>query len=296
MTPVTIADLLHCKRQGRKIAMLTAYDFPMAAWVDASGVECVLVGDSLGMVVLGYQTTTMVTMEEMLHHAKAVRRGVTRALLIGDMPQCALEGTTQQVVAYAGRFVQEAGCNAVKVEWRPGMEEKAKAIITAGIPTMGHVGLTPQTVGAEGFGLRGKDAASAVRILEHALALEEAGCCAIVIECVPDRLAAAITQRLSIPTIGIGSGPACDGQVVVTHDLLGLFDRFTPRFVTRYANLAESIRASTAAFVQDVQAGRFPGTEQTPHMEAAELALFEQALARGPWWGLRQPQPLDKGP
>ena len=276
---VTIADLLERKRKSERIVMLTAYDFPMAKLVDEAGVDIVLVGDSLGMVVLGYETTTPVTMEDMLHHAKAARRGVARALLIGDMPFLSFRTSLAEAVRNAARFVQEAGCDAVKVEWKLGIEDTVKAIVDAGIPVMGHVGLTPQTAASEGgFGMRGKDAESAVRIVTQALALQEVGCFAMVLECLPDLVAQEITQQLSIPTIGIGSGPHCDGQVLVTYDLLGLFERFTPRFAKRYADLAATIRAAAAAYAQDVRTGAFPGREQTYRMAPEEFAKLKQEL------------------
>ena len=279
MTKVTIRELSQRKSEGGRISMLTAYDYPMAKLVDEAGVDIVLVGDSLGMVVLGYETTTPVTMEDMLHHAKAARRGVSRALLVGDMPFLSFRGPLADSVRNAARFVQEAGCDAVKVEWKPGIEDAAKAIIDAGIPVMGHVGLTPQTAASEGgFGMRGKDAESAVRIAAQAVALEEVGCFAMVVECIPDLLAQEITRRLRIPTIGIGSGPFCDGQVLVTHDLLGLFDRFTPRFVKRYADLAGTIRQAARAYIQDVRAGQFPGPDQTVTMRPEEFAKLKDAL------------------
>ena len=279
MTKVAIHDLLQRKREGGRIAMLTAYDYPMAKLLDESGVDVILVGDSLGMVVLGYETTAPVTMDEMIHHAKAARRGVVRALFVGDMPFLSFRSTLSDAVKHAGRFVQEAGCDAVKVEWKQGIEDVAKAIVDAGIPVMGHVGLTPQTASGEGgFGMRGKDAASAARILAQAIALQEVGCFAMVLECVPDLLAQEITQRLSIPTIGIGSGPHCDGQVLVTHDLVGLFDRFTPKFVKRYANVSEAIRQAAAAYVRDVRAGLFPGADQTVSMAPEEFAKLKQEL------------------
>jgi len=280
---VTIAHLQERKRRGEKITMLTAYDYPIAKLVDASGVDIVLVGDSLGMVVLGYETTAPVTMEEMLHHAKAVRRGVKHALLIGDMPLLSLTTSVAESVRHAQRFANEAGCEAVKVEWKGGIEETAKAIIAAGIPVMGHVGLTPQTAASEGgFGMRGKDAESARRIVAQAIALQEAGCCSMVLECVPDLVAKEITQQLRIPTIGIGSGPFCDGQVVVTYDLLGLFDRFTPTFVKRYADLASAIQQALGAYVSDVKASRFPGTEHTKTMTSEESVKFKTALGGAP--------------
>lgn len=259
--------------------MLTAYDYPVAKLVDESGVDIVLVGDSLGMVVLGYETTTPVTMDEMIHHAKAARRGVSRALLVGDMPFLSFRGSPEESVRNAGRFVQEAGCDAVKLEWKQGIEDVAKAIVDAGIPVMGHVGLTPQTAAAEGgFGMRGKDAQSAARIIGQALALEEVGCFAMVLECVPDLVAQEITQRLRIPTIGIGSGPFCDGQVLVTYDLIGLFERFTPKFVKRYADLAETIRRAVSDYVRDVKAGAFPDKDHTVSMAPEEFARLKREL------------------
>ena len=256
--------------------MLTAYDYPMARLLDGAGIDVVLVGDSLGMVVLGYETTTPVTMEEMLHHAKAARRGVARALLVGDMPFLSFRGSIVEAVKNAGRFVQEAGCDAVKVEWKPGIEDAAKAIVDAGIPVMGHVGLTPQTAAAEGgFGMRGMDAESAARILAQAVSLQDVGCFAMVLECIPDVLAREITARLAIPTIGIGSGPHCDGQVVVTYDLLGLFERFTPKFVKRYANLSETIREAATAYIREVKAGAFPGPSQTRTMPPEEFRKLQ---------------------
>ena len=279
MDRVTISSLLEKTARGEKITMLTAYDYPIAKLLDEAGVDVVLVGDSLGMVVLGQPGTTAVTMEQMLHHAAAVRRGISRALFVGDMPALAFHASTEETVRNADRFVQEAGCDAVKLEWKPGIEAIAQAIVAAGIPVMGHVGLTPQTAAGEGgFGMRGKTGEAAARIVAQALALEAAGCFAMVLECLPDAVAQEITARLRIPTIGIGSGPACDGQVLVTYDLLGLFDRFTPRFVKRYADLASTIREATAAYVEDVRTGRFPATAQTVMMAPDELIKFRQIL------------------
>jgi 3-methyl-2-oxobutanoate hydroxymethyltransferase len=280
---VTIPDLLGVAQQGHKITMLTAYDYPMARLLDEAGIDIVLVGDSLGMVVLGYDTTAPVTMEEMLHHAKAARRGVTRAVLIGDMPFMSFHGSLTDTVRNAGRFIQEAGCDAVKLEWKPGAEDVAKAIVDAGIPVMGHVGLTPQTAKAEGgFKVRGKDAESAIRIITQAIALQEAGCFAVVLECVPDAVAKELTERLTIPTIGIGAGPHCDGQVLVTHDLLGLFEPFTPTFVKRYAQLSEVIRKALESFRNEVRQGIFPGREQTFTMASEELVKLLQGLGERP--------------
>ena len=279
---VTLSDLQRHKAQGRKLAMLTAYDTPMAKLMDEAGVDIVLVGDSLGMVVLGYETTAPVTMDEMIHHAKAARRGVSRALLIGDMPFLSLRGSTTDAVQQAARFVQEAGCDGVKVEWKPGIEDVAKAIIDAGIPVMGHVGLTPQTAAGEGgFGVRGKDAASAERIIAQAVALQEVGCFAVVLECVPDLVAQEISRRLSVPTIGIGSGPFCDGQVLVTYDLVGLFERFTPKFVKRYAEVGGIIRTAAASYVREVKAGLFPDRQHTVTMNSEEFAKLKASLGHG---------------
>jgi len=279
MPNVTIAELQRRKAEGGRVTMLTAYDYPLAKLLDESGVDVVLVGDSLGMVVLGYDSTALVTMEEMIHHARAVRRGVSRALLIGDMPFLSFRGSLEDAVHNAGRFVQEAGCDGVKVEWKQGIEDTAQAIVDAGIPVIGHVGLTPQTALAEGgFGMRGKDAESAARIIGQALALQEVGCFAMVLECIPDLVAQEITKRLKIPTIGIGSGPYCDGQVVVTYDLIGLFERFKPKFVKRYADAASLVRQATAAFLRDVKAGAFPGKEQTISMAPEEFAKLKQEL------------------
>ncbi len=279
MPKVTIPELLERKGRGEKLTMLTAYDASFARLVDEAGVEMVLVGDSLGMVILGYPSTAPVTMEEMLHHAKAVRRGVSRALLIGDMPFLSFRASIEEAVKNAGRFVQEAGCEAVKVEWKRGIEDVVDAIVHAGIPVMGHVGLTPQTAASEGgFGMRGKDADSAAQIIAQAIALQEVGCFALVLECVPDLLAKEVTERLAIPTIGIGSGPSCSGQVLVSYDLLGLFEPFTPRFVKRYAELGTTVREAVAAYVQDVKRGVFPGKEQTVSMAPEEFARLKQVL------------------
>ena len=279
MAKVSIQDLQEKKRRGEKIAMLTAYDCPIAKLVDGSGADIVLVGDSLGMVVLGYDTTADVTMDEMIHHAKAARRGVSRALFIGDMPLLAFAGSRDEAVRNAARFVKEAGCEGVKLEWKPGMDETARAIVKAGIPVMGHVGLTPQTAPAEGgYGTRGKDAESAARIMTQAAALEKAGCFSVVLECVPDLLAQEITRQLKIPTIGIGSGPHCDGQVLVTYDLIGLFDRFQPKFVKRYAHVGPLVQEAASHYVEEVRSGRFPDAAHTVAMAPEEYARLKQSF------------------
>ena len=256
---VTIPGLQSKRARRERITMLTAYDTPMARILDRAGVDLVLVGDSLGMVALGYASTVPVTMEEMLHHAKAVRRGVTRALLVGDMPFMSFQLSPEAAVANAGRFLKEAGCDAVKLEGGLETLTAAKAIVRVGIPVMGHVGLTPQTASRfGGFKVQGRTPDEAQRIVQAAEALQEAGCFAIVLECLPDMVAQRITQRLAIPTIGIGAGPRCDGQVLVTHDLLGFYDQLSPKFVKRYAELGQAAQAAVQQFKREVEAGQFP--------------------------------------
>jgi 3-methyl-2-oxobutanoate hydroxymethyltransferase len=270
---ITNQDLMAKKKAGRKITMLTAYDFALASFIDQSGIDMILVGDSLGMVVLGYDSTVPVTMEEMIHHCKAVRRGVQYAYIVGDMPFMSYNISREEAVRNAGRFLKEAGCDAVKLEGGLEVVETVRAIVLAGIPVMTHIGLTPQTAGQlGGFRVQGKDAASARRLLDSALALEEAGSFSIVMECIPDKLAGLISNSLRIPTIGIGAGPECDGQVLVTNDLLGLFERFTPRFVKQYIKLFPMIKEAVGAYKKEVEEGRFPTSDHTFVMEKKELA------------------------
>ena len=234
---VTTLTLRQKKARREPITMLTAYDYPTALSMDAAGVDAILVGDSLGMVVLGYANTLPVTMEEMLHHCRAVARGAKSALLIGDMPFMSYQADVNEAVRNAGRFLQQAGMEAVKLEGGRERADAVRAIVGAGIPVMGHLGLTPQSVNQlGGFRPQGRNASAAQRLLEDALLLEEAGCFSLVLESVPARLAEFVSQKISIPTIGIGAGAGCDGQVLVTHDLLGLFERFTPQFVKKYAD------------------------------------------------------------
>jgi len=253
--------------------MLTAYDYPLALLVDQAGVDIILVGDSLANVVLGLESTTEIGMTEMLHHAKAARRGVKSALLVGDMPYESYQENPSEAVKNAKRFIDEAGCQAVKLEWFDGCLNVAKNITEAGIEVMGHVGLTPQT--AEklgGFKVQGKDAESARAIIERAKALEAAGCFSIVLECIPTEIARMITNELSIPTIGIGAGVHCDGQVLVTHDLLGLFDRFRPKFAKQYVNLSAGIVDGIKEYINDVQSSQFPDDAHSFHMKKDEIA------------------------
>jgi 3-methyl-2-oxobutanoate hydroxymethyltransferase len=247
--------------------MLTAYDYPTALAVDWVGIDSILVGDSLGMVVLGYENTLPVTMEDMLHHCKAVSRGARCALLIGDMPFMSYQVSVDDALRNAGRFLQEAGMDAVKLEGGRERLDAVRAIVGAGIPVMGHLGLTPQSVHQlGGFRAQGKTAEAAKRLVEDALLLQEAGCFGLVLEAIPGQLASLISSRLKIPTIGIGAGAGCDGQVLVTHDLLGLFDRFTPRFVKKYADLHGEIAGALAGYKSDVNGRNFPGTEHTIEM------------------------------
>ena len=255
---VTVPAIRAMKSQQR-IGMLTAYDYPSAKAVDAAGADIILVGDSLGMVVLGYPDTLSVTVDDMIHHTRAVARGVSRALIVGDMPYLSYHVSAEETVQNAGRFIQ-VGAQAVKIEGgKPSRIKTIEALIDAEIPVMGHIGLTPQSVNAlGGFKVQGKGTEEARRLIEEAIALEGAGCFSIVLECVPTELASFITERLSIPTIGIGAGPACDGQVLVFHDVLGLYDGMKPKFVRRYAELGEEMQKALTAFLDDIRAGRFP--------------------------------------
>ncbi len=284
---ITLTDLRRKKEQGQPITMLTAYDYPTAKALDEAGLDVILVGDSLGMVVLGYPNTLQVTMEEMLHHCRAVARGARAAFLVGDMPFMSYQVSIQEAVRNAGRFLQEGGMEAVKLEGGRERAETIRAIVSAGIPVMGHLGLTPQSIHQlGGFRPQGRHAEEARRLLEDAHCLQEAGCFSLVLESLPHRLAAYITQHLEIPTIGIGAGAGCDGQVLVTHDLLGLFDRFTPRFVKQYAQLYPLMRAAFAQYIADVQAGTFPGQEHSLEMNEEEWQSFlRQAESLSPkWW------------
>ena len=269
---VTLHDLSAKKKDGKKITMLTAYDSSMASFIDQAGIDMILVGDSVGMVVLGYDSTVPVTMEEMIHHCRAVRRGMRYAFLVGDMPFMSYNISREEAIRNAGRFMKEAGCDAVKLEGGLEVTETVRAIVEAGIPVVAHIGLTPQTIGKlGGFRVQGKDLASARKLLDSALALEEAGACSVVMECIPDKLAGLISKSLKIPTVGIGAGPECDGQVLVTNDLLGLFEKFLPKFVKQYVKLFPMIKEAIETYKQEVEAGKFPGPEHSFIMEARDL-------------------------
>lgn len=276
---ITILDLQASKEKGRPLTMLTAYDYSAAVLVDKAEIDIILVGDSLGMVMLGLESTVPVTMAEMLHHCRAVARGTSYAFLTGDMPFLSYQVDAGEAVRNAGLFLKEGGMDSVKVEGGQEVASTIEAIVRAGIPVMGHIGLTPQSVSKlGGYRVQGKTAESAQRLLQDALALEAAGCFSIVLEAVPAPVATAISQRLHIPTVGIGAGPGCDGQVLVYHDVLGLFDRLQPSFVKKYAELNETIVNAFARYREDVQTGRFPDEEHTYRMSDAERDTFLEAL------------------
>lgn len=267
------------KQRGEVITMLTAYDYATALAVDLAGIDSILVGDSLGMVVLGYENTLPVTMDEMIHHCKAVARGANYALLTGDMPFMSYQASVEEAVRNAGRFLQESGMDSVKLEGGRERRAAVEAIVSAGIPVMGHIGLTPQSVHQfGGFRAQGKSAEAAKRLFEDALILQEAGCFSIVLETIPTQLAKLMSEKLDIPTIGIGAGGGCDGQVLVTHDLLGLFDRFTPKFVKKYAHLHKEMAAAISAYKGDVESGSFPAEEHSFDMAEEDYDALLKAM------------------
>jgi len=277
---MTVQAFRKKKEAGEPITMLTGYDYPTALVLDLAGIDAILVGDSLGMVVLGYDNTLPVTMEEMLHHCRAVRRGAKSALLIGDMPFMSYQISVDNAVRNAGRFLQEGGMDVVKLEGGKERVTTIKAIISAGIPVMGHLGLTPQSIHAlGGFRPQGRTPRAARQILEDAISLEEAGCFSLVLESIPARLAELISKTISIPTIGIGSGPGCDGQVLVIHDLLGFFASFTPKFVKKYANLQNEIQKAILEYIADVTKRRYPDQEHSIEMPDEEWQLFLRDIA-----------------
>jgi 3-methyl-2-oxobutanoate hydroxymethyltransferase len=275
---VTITQIKEMKQKGEKIAMLTAYDYSTAKLIDETGIPLILVGDSLGTVVLGYGSTIPVTMDEMLHHTKAVVRGTTRALVIGDMPFMSYQVSVEDALLNAARFLKEGGAQAVKLEGGENVADTVKKIVSYGIPVMGHIGLTPQSINQlGGFRAVGKTPEAAVRVLNDAIALDEAGAFAIVLECVPEPLSKLITETVSVPTIGIGAGKYCDGQVQVISDLLGLYTDFVPKHAKQYAKLFETIRKATADYIAEVQAGTFPTTKQSYAMDESVLAELKKS-------------------
>jgi 3-methyl-2-oxobutanoate hydroxymethyltransferase len=278
MPRVTAPDVTAAKG-GRKIAMLAAYDFTSARLAEAAGVDVLLVGDSLAMVVLGHDDTLSVTMEEMLHHVRAVARGAQSSLVVADMPFLSYQISVEAAVANAGRFLKEGRAGAVKLEGGREIAGQVRAMTAAGIPVLGHVGLTPQHVAAlGGFKVQSKTAEAAAKLVEDAVILAQAGCFALVLECIPAPVAAAVTRAVPIPTIGIGAGPDCDGQVLVFHDVLGLYDRMRPRFVKQFATLGEQAVAALTGYVEAVRNSDFPGPEHSfamaPDAQAAFTALI----------------------
>ncbi|MCK4314867.1 MAG: 3-methyl-2-oxobutanoate hydroxymethyltransferase [Anaerolineae bacterium] len=275
---VTILDLKNKKGKGEPITMLTAYDYPTGLLVDQAGIDIILVGDSLAMVVLGHENTVAVTMDEMLHHCKAVARGAKNPLLVGDMPFMSYQVDVKEAIRNAGRFLKEGGMDVVKLEGGRDMAPTVKGIVDAGIPVMGHIGLTPQTISKlGGYRVQGKDVVTAKALIDDGLALEEAGAFSLILEAIPGPVARLITERVGIPTIGIGAGPDCDGQVLVTHDLIGLFDRFVPKFVKQYTNTFSTIIEALESYRDEVVAGTFPGPEHGYSMsdEALQALLKE---------------------
>lgn len=279
---MTVIRLQEKKRINQMISMLTAYDYAMAQAVDQAGLDSILVGDSLGMVVLGYETTLPVTMADMLHHCRAVARGARRALLIGDMPFMSYQASVPEAVGNAGRFLQEAGMDAVKLEGGRERSEAIRAICAAGIPVMGHLGLTPQSIRRLGsFRPQARSVAGAIRLVEDAHILQDAGCFALVVESIPAQLGTWVSQQLTIPVIGISAGAGCDGQVLVTHDLLGLFEQFTPRFVKQYADLARIMAQAFNTYQQEIEQHSFPADEHTLQMKDELWAQFLKQVEVG---------------
>lgn len=271
MNPISVLKLRKMKEAHEKIVMITAYDYPSAKLVDEAGVDLILIGDSLGTVLLGYENTLAVTMNDMLHHTKAVSRGTKRAMVISDMPFMSYQVSVEAAITNAGRFLQEAGAHAVKLEGGAKMAPVISKITNAGIPVFGHLGFTPQSINNIGGAIfQGKTANKAVKLVDDALRLEDAGSCGIVLELVPWEVAELITNRLTIPTIGIGSGPACDGQVLVFHDLLGLNPGFKPMHCKIYAETGELIKNAVQEYIEDVRGQKFPTVENTKRMDPAE--------------------------
>ncbi|MFZ0448710.1 MAG: 3-methyl-2-oxobutanoate hydroxymethyltransferase [Desulfatiglandaceae bacterium] len=276
---VTIMDVRKAKKEGRKLVMCTAYDYPFGLLADEAGVDIVLVGDSLGMVVMGLDGTVEVTMEHMIHHIKAVMRGCKGALVVGDMPFMSYNTSIREAITNAGRLLKEGGCDVVKLEGGVDFAPTVEAIVKAGIPVQGHIGLTPQTASAlGGFKMQGRDASAAKKIFDDARALEQAGVFSIILEAVPAPLGKLLSESVSVPVIGIGAGPHVDGQVLVTHDMIGLFDKFVPKFVKQYTKIRETILEAMNAYKQDVQEGAFPGPEHSFKMPEEALEELKKLI------------------
>jgi 3-methyl-2-oxobutanoate hydroxymethyltransferase len=278
MSRLSTLDIIQAKGQ-RKLSMLTAYDYPTAKIVDECELDMILVGDSLAMVVLGHEDTLSVDIPEMIHHTKPVVRGAKRSMVVSDMPFMSYQVSVQQAVDNAGRLIKEGGAQAVKLEGGASVLPQVQAIVRAGIPVQGHLGLTPQSAGQlGGFKVQGKSAQAARQLMDDAQALAQAGCFSLVLEAVPAPLAERVSQAIPIPTIGIGAGTGCDGQVLVLQDLVGLFDRFLPKFVRQYARLGQEMSRAVASYKQDVETGTFPGSEHSFGMKQEELEALDQIL------------------
>jgi 3-methyl-2-oxobutanoate hydroxymethyltransferase len=289
---ITIPYLLQKKLRREKITMLTAYDYPSAILLDQSELDVVLVGDSLGMVMLGHESTLPVTMEEMIHHCRAVSRGLRRAMLVGDMPYGSYQNRVSEAVSNGTRFIKEAGCSAVKLEGGRGRARAIAALVEAEVPVMAHIGMTPQSVHRfGGFRVQGKSVEAAEALMEDAYAVQEAGAFSVVLESIPSIVAAEITTRLHIPTIGIGAGVHCDGQVLVWHDLIGLLDGTPPKFVKQYLNLHQQILKAVNTYCEEVESGLFPGSEHIYSMPDAEL--FEERVREA--YGNHPANPSNEG-
>ncbi len=278
----SVQTLSQKKLRGEKITMVTAYDYSMAKLADGCGVDSILVGDSLGMVMLGYDTTLPVTMDDMIHHTRAVTRGSQNAFVVADLPFLSYQTGVRDAVCNAGRLMKEGRPHAVKLEGGTTISKEIEAIVRAGIPVVGHIGMTPQSVHSfGGFKVQGKDYARASEVLRDAIAVERAGACAVVLECVPTPLAQLITETLSIPTIGIGAGNVCDGQVLVCNDLLGMFEDFTPKFVKRFASIGEGVREGFAQYCEAVRSGSFPSVEHEFSMDSELIAMLRRDRDNG---------------
>lgn len=272
MGKFTVSSYKKAKEKKEKITMLTAYDYTTAKLVDEAGIDTILVGDSLGMTMLGYENTLQVTVDDMIHHTKAVARGTKHAMIVGDMPFMSYHISVEETIRNAGRFIQEGNAHAVKLEGGIEVIDKVKAIVAAKIPVMGHLGLTPQSVNIfGGFKVQGKSGDNAKRIIEDALLLQEAGAFAIVLECIPDKLATIISEKLDIPTIGIGAGSGCDGQVLVIQDMIGTYSEMKPKFVKQYAQVGEITTDAVKGYIDEVKNGSFPSKEHTFSIKEEEL-------------------------
>lgn len=291
---VTVSTFAQAREQRRKLTMLTAYDYPTARLLDDAGVDCLLVGDSLGMVILGYDSTIPVTVADMVHHTRAVARGARRALVVADLPFMSYHASPEEAMHNAARLLQEGGARAVKLEGGVQLAPTVRRLVQAGIPVMGHIGLTPQSVHAlGGYRVQGRSEAAARRLLADALALADAGAFSIVLELVPQQVAAWVTARCPVPTIGIGAGPDCDGQVLVIHDLLGLYAGDTPRFVKRYAELGAAVGEAVGRYITDVRSGTFPAPEHCFNLsEAAVERLYGDETASEPGGTALAPRPV----